>query len=101
MPRATSPFTALIAWGNLTQSYARMSLAAGEVILRRTMQMASGTMTPHEAVAMVMEKPAAFATSAERAAVAAARGGDVTRIASAALRPYGAKTRSNVRRLRK
>ncbi|MBP7000537.1 hypothetical protein [Amaricoccus sp.] len=69
--------------------------------MRRTMAMASGTMTPHEAVAMFMEKPAAFATAAEKAAVAAARGGDAARIASAALRPYGVKTRSNVRRLRK
>jgi hypothetical protein len=50
---------------------------------------------------MVMEKATAFALASEKAAVAAAKGGDATRIATAALRPYGTKARSNVRRLRR
>lgn len=101
MSRSSNPLSALMAWNHYAQAYVRMIVAANEVILRRTMQMASGTMTPHEAMAMVLEKPTAFATATEKMAVAAARGGDPVRIASAALRPYGAKTRSNVRRLRK
>ena len=76
-------------------------MSAGEVIFHRSMRMASGTMTPPEAVGMVMEKATAFAASAEKATVAAARGGDPVKIATAALRPYGSKTRSNVRKLRR
>lgn len=100
MSRNSNPLSAWAAWAEFAQAYNRMCLSAGEVIARRTMRMASGSMTPYEAVAMVLEKPTAFASSAERAAVAAARGGDAVRIATAALRPYGAKTRSNVRKLR-
>ncbi len=92
---------AFAAWGNFASAYTRMNLAASEVILRRTQRMALGAMTPHEAMAMVLEKPTALAAATERAAVAAARGGDAATIAAAALRPYGAKTRSNVRKLRK
>ena len=84
-------FNALGAWMKLATSYSRMTMSAAEVIMRRSMRMASGAMTPPEAIGMVMEK----------ATVAAARGGDAARIASAALRPYGSKTRSNVRKLRR
>lgn len=101
MSRTSNPLSTMMAWGHFSQAYARMALSACEVVWRRTTAMANGTMTPREAVVMVMEKPTAFATSAERAAVAAARGGDAARIATAALRPYGARTRSNARRLRK
>ena len=92
---------AIRAWTNLATAYSRMNLAAAEVIMRRTHRMAIGMMTPPEAAGMVLEKATAFATAAERAAVAAASGGDMTKIAGAALRPYDAKTRSNVRKLRK
>lgn len=88
-------------WNDFVLAYARMNVAAAEVILRRTQRMASGAMTPHEALAMVLEKPTAFASAAERATVMAAKGGDAVQIASAALKPFGVKTRSNVRRLRK
>lgn len=91
---------AYASWTRFAFAYSQMSMAAGEIILRRGMQMAQGTMTPAEALAMVMEKGTAFAASAEKAAVAAARGGDAARIASAALGPYGTKTRANVRMLR-
>jgi hypothetical protein len=50
---------------------------------------------------MVMEKASAFVTSAEKASVAAARGAHPAKIASAALRPYGSRTRANARRLRR
>lgn len=88
-------------WGDFTSAYMRMNLSAAEVIVRRTQKMAMGTMTPPEALAMVFEKPTIFATATERAAVAAARGGDAVTIANAALKPYGVKTRSNVRALRR
>jgi hypothetical protein len=92
---------AMRAWLDYTMAVSRMSLAANEVILRRVHRMAIGAMTGPEAAAMVMEKGVAMATAAEQAAVAAARGGDALKIATSALKPYGAKTRANVRRLRK
>jgi hypothetical protein len=101
MPRPTDPLKAMAAWSAFATAYARMNLAASEVILRRTRQMAQGAMTPPEAVAMVMEKSTAFAAAAEQAAVAAARGAHPAKVAAAALRPYGTKTRANVRKLRK
>lgn len=82
-------------------AYMQMSMSAGEVIARRTQSMALGTMTTPEAFAMVLEKGTAFAEATEAAAVAAARGGDPLRIATAALKPYGARTGSNARKLRK
>lgn len=94
----TNPFTP---WMTYATALSEMTLAANEIILRRTQRMATGAMTPSEALGMVMEKGTAFADAAERAAVTAARGGDVPRILTAALAPYGAKTRSNVRKLRR
>lgn len=91
----------LTAWVQFAIAYQEMSLAAGEVILRRTLRMSQGKMTGPEAVGMVMEKTSAFATAAERAAVATARGANPLAIATAALRPIRAKTRSNARKLRK
>ncbi|MBA3324960.1 MAG: hypothetical protein H0T41_06750 [Rhodobacteraceae bacterium] len=92
---------AMRAWMDYATACSRMTLAANEVILRRVHRMATGAMTGPEATAMVMEKATAMAVSAERAAVAAARGSDALTIAASALRPYGTKTRSNVRKLRK
>ena len=87
-------------WSRFALAYTQMSVAASEVILLRGIRMSQGAMTPPEAMAMVMEKATAFAAAAEKAAIAAAGGGDALRIATAALAPYGAKTRSNVRKLR-
>lgn len=94
------PLKAGPAWAKFAVAYTQMSMAASEVILRRTMKMAQGAMTAGEAVGMVMEKATAFVAATEGAAVAAVTGGDAVRIASAALRPIRAKTRSNVRKLR-
>jgi hypothetical protein len=93
--------TAANAWIKYTIAFQQMSLAAAEVILRRSMMMLQGRMTTPEAVGMMMEKATAFAAATERAAVAAAAGGDPVRIASAALKPIRAKTRSNVRKYRR
>ncbi len=94
-------FRAMRAWTKYGTAYTQMLMSANEVILRRTHQMATGAMTGPEAAGMVTEKVTAMATAAEKAAVAAARGGSALAIATAALRPYGTKTRSNARRLRK
>lgn len=91
----------LASWSRFAVAYTEMSMAAGEVIFRRSLQMSQGTMTPADAMSMVMEKATAFAASAEKATVAAAQGGDPIRIATAALQPYGLKTSSNVRKLRR
>lgn len=93
-------FNMMTSWAKFANSYSEMSMHASEVILRRTMKIASGSMSQPEAIAMVMEKPTAFANATERATVAAARGGDALAIANAALRPYRTKTRSNARMLR-
>lgn len=95
-----SQMDAMNAWMRLAVAYGQMSTAAAEVIFRRTVRMSQGAMTAPEAVGMVLEKATAFAQATERAAVAAATGADPVRIASAALRPIRAKTRSNVRKLR-
>jgi hypothetical protein len=85
----------------LAVAYQAMTIAAGEVILRRSLQMATGSMSPPDAMGMVLEKATVFAAAAEKAAVVAARGGDPVRVATAALRPYGIKTKANVRKLRR
>lgn len=85
----------------LATAYQAMTIAASEVIFRRSLQMATGSMSPPDAFGMILEKATVFAAAAEKAAVAAARGGDPVRVATAALGPYGAKTKANVRRLRR
>jgi hypothetical protein len=94
-------FRAMRAWSDYGTAYTRMLMSANEVILRRTHQMATGIMSKPEATGMVMEKLTAMVTSAEKAAAAAARGANPLAIATAALRPYGTKTKANARRLRK
>ncbi|HRO11504.1 antifreeze protein [Amaricoccus sp.] len=89
------------AWIKYALAYQEMSMAAGEVIMRRSMRMSQGKMTGPEAVGMVMEKATAFAAASERAAVAAATGANPARIASAALKPIRTKTRSNARKYRR
>ena len=103
-PSMFTPFDQLSvanAWIKFAIAFQEMSMAAGEVILRRSMRMSQGKMTGPEAVGMVMEKATAFAAATERAAVAAATGADPARIASAALKPIRAKTRSNARKYRR
>ncbi len=89
------------AWFRLATGMAKLGVAANEVVLRRTAMMATGAMKPHEATRMLMEKPAAFAQAAQKAAMAAAGGSDATAIATAALRPIKVAASANARRLRK
>ena len=101
MAKTTQGAKAMQAWFAYGAAYSRMLLDANEVILRRTQRMATGAMTGPEATAMVLEKATAMTASAQKAAVTAAQGGNPLRIAASALKPYGSKTRSNARRLRK
>ncbi len=101
MMRFGPDFRAMQAWYEYSTAYSRMLMQAGEVIARRSQQMAMGTMTGPEASGMVMEKMTAMVSAAEKAAVAAARGANPLGIATAALKPYGTRTRANARRLRK
>jgi hypothetical protein len=95
------PLQMASSWMRFATAYQQMALAAGEVIMRRSMRISRGDMSAPEAVGMVMEKATAFAAATERAAVAAATGADPAKIASAALKPIRAKTRSNARKLRR
>jgi hypothetical protein len=95
------PINLANAWIKYVFAFQEMSLAATEVILRRSMMISQGRMSGPEAVGMVMEKATAFTAAAERAAVAAATGADAARIASAALKPIRTKARSNARKYRR
>jgi hypothetical protein len=94
-------FDAMMSWYRLATAYSRMTVEAAEVIARRTMLIAQGGMSAPEAMGMVMEKATAFVAATEKASVEAARGAHPVRIASAALRPYGSRTRANARKLRR
>ncbi len=89
------------AWLRYAISFQEMTVAAGEVVMRRSMRMSQGKMSGPEAIGMVLEKATAFAAATERAAVAAVTGSDPAGIAAAALRPIRAQTRSNVRKYRR
>lgn len=88
-------------WMRLGTAAARMNLAAAEVIWRRSAMMATGAMSAPEAARMMLEKPAAFAEAAQRAAMGAVRGDTATEVAHKALRPLASRAKANARRLRK
>ncbi|UYG04386.1 hypothetical protein OCT51_03240 [Halomonas sp. LR3S48] len=97
---SNNPMNMMFAWMKIASSYNQMLISSGEVIARRTMMMASGTMSVPDAMSMMMEKATIYATATERAAVAMASGADPAKITAAALKPYSTKTHSNVRKLR-
>lgn len=101
MSRANPFLNASQSWYRAFLSYQRMWLAANEVILRRTLQMATGTMTVAEATRMVTEKPAAFARAAQQAGQAAVAGKSGAAIAAAAIKPVRRRAQNNVTRLRR
>lgn len=98
---AVMGWTAWVGWMRVGENAAQINLAAGEVIWRRSLMMAQGNLGGLEAVRMVLEKPAAFAQAAQRAALAAAAGGAPEVVADAALRPIRIRARANARRLRR
>jgi hypothetical protein len=97
---SSSGLDMLGSWMRLGSAFSQMSMSASEVIFHRSMKIGLGNMSAPEAVAMMMEKPAAFAIAAEKAGLAAARGANPVAIATAALTPIGHKTRANARKLR-
>lgn len=101
MSRSNPFLAASQGWYRAMLSYQRMWLAANEVILRRTLQMVTGTMSMAEANRMVAEKPVAFARAAQKAGQAAASGKNGAAIAAAAIKPVQRRAQSNVTRLRR
>lgn len=88
-------------WQTAQLEYGRMVTSASEVIARRCAQMALGTMSHEEAARMVLEKPSAFAKATEMATRATAARRGTAAAALAALKPIGAKTGANAKRLRR
>jgi hypothetical protein len=82
-------------------AYQTMATAAGEVFFRRTLMMASGSMSAPAALSMVAEKATTFAEAAGEATAALVKGQDLLRVATAALGPYGTRTAANLRELRR
>lgn len=93
--------SAATTWQKAGLAYGQMVMTANQVIAMRTMQMALGTMKPAEAARMVMEKPTAFAKSMEMATRSAAASRGIAAATLAGIKPIGAKTKSNAKRLRK
>ncbi|QDL90881.1 hypothetical protein FDP22_03215 [Paroceanicella profunda] len=85
----------------ISQLNVAIAVSASEVILRRNMLMANGTMTNTEMTRMVMEKHETFVKSVNAAAGVALGGGSPAGMMRAALVPFGNKTRSNAQRLRR
>ncbi len=92
-------FEAASAWQRNAMAMTQMMVTASTVIQIRMMQMSLGLMRPEEAARMVMEKPSAFAKSAEMSVRAMAANRGFATVALAAMKPVGAKTRANARRL--
>ena len=55
-------------------AYQTMAISAGEVFFRRSLMMASGSMSPPDAVDMVVEKATTFAEAAGEATAAVIKG---------------------------
>ena len=82
-------------------AYQTMAISAGEVFFRRSLMMASGSMSPPDAMDMVAEKATTFAEAVGEATAAVVKGDDPVGVASAALEPYASRTEANVRELRR
>lgn len=86
----------------LWTQFVRMAIESQMVIgLRTAGMMGIMTQAPGEPFRMVAEKQAAATESLFAMAQAAGRGASAERVMSAALRPYGKRTRANSRRLTK
>lgn len=95
------PATPLDYWA-LGIRTAQMMAEAQVVIALRLLGLAGGwPVSPSEVSRMVQEKGPAFVKAAGEATAAAMKGRRPDQIAGAALRPIGAKTRANTRRLSK
>lgn len=100
MARTIKPLTPLDFFELMAQQQ-KLALAASETIWHRSLQLALGKMSPVETASMWVEKPTAFVTGFEKAAIAAVSGKSPAKVMQAAWAPVTAKASSNAKRLRR
>lgn len=89
-----------MAWWSLSMKTTQMLVEAQLVITMRIWGLAGAwPMTPGESTRMWAEKGPAFVKASNAATLAVLHGKGPAKVAEAALKPIGSKTRSNVRRL--
>lgn len=93
MAAAAAPYRL---WAQMTRIAMDSQMVIG---LRMAGMMGLTSQSPGEPFRMVAEKQAAASESMFAMAQAASRGASADRVMSAALRPYGKRTRANSRRL--
>ncbi len=91
----------VMAWWNIATTMQDISMSATEVIWRRSVMMATGSMSQSEAFGMFDEKSSALLESWSKAATAQIQNAPPTKVLGAALKPFSKKTSANARRLRK
>ncbi len=96
MPRYATPLDYWMLGLRTTQMMAKAQVV---IALRVLGMFGHWPVSPSETSRMVQEKGPAFIRAAGAATAAAMKGHRPDRIAGAALRPIGARTRSNARRL--
>ncbi|ORE93501.1 hypothetical protein [Acuticoccus yangtzensis] len=92
-------FQAAYDWNDAAWSGAQMWMSATSVIQTRTLQMMTGTMRADEAARMLMEKPSAFAKSAEMTMRAMAGNKGIGAVVAAGIKPISASATANAKRL--
>lgn len=80
-------------------AYQKMMLAAGVVVMRRGLSLASGTMSRAEFDRMFREKPGTFAGALVAATGVLSTGGSSAKAAHAFIKPISKRARANTRRL--
>lgn len=93
-----SPANPVRLWAQVTRLAIKSQMVIG---LRVAGMMGMIAQSPGEPFRMVAEKQAAASKSLYAMALSAGRGDSADRMISAALRPYGKRTRANSRRLSK
>lgn len=96
-PKIVSPFDI---WALIFEQQ-KMMIAATETIFSRSSLFANGRLSPVEAMAMCVEKPAAYFKGIEKGAMAFIGGKNPAEVMNAAIKPLTAKASSNARRLRR
>lgn len=91
--------TASFGWLDVALSFNRLVHDSAQVILHRTMDMASGRMDREEAQRMVTEKPFAFAMATQIGLATAVTGGSPSWIAESAMDHIGRTAADNADRL--
>lgn len=87
-------------WFDVALSLNKVVCDSTEVIMRRTMDLASGRMDAEEAQRMVVEKPLAFALAAQMGTTAALMGGSPSWVTETTIATIADKVSENATRLR-